>query len=268
MIGGATRLVFLAGDPIAHTKGYAEYATALHDGHIDAVYLPAHVPAGHLRRFLAGLSWASNVAGVVATIPHKLEALEAAIPDASARRAGSANVLRRRPDGQWECTQVDGAGFLAAIDAAQIGLNRRHVQVLGAGGAGRAVAMSIAERQPAELCIHDPDIAKQNALVEAVRREFPEIPTRAGLERSEVLVNCSSVGMGNDERLPLPPDLIPIGGACYDVVNRADTMLLRMAEQRQCKRDHGRSMMLAEIPHILDYFFNGRRFPHEIRSPG
>lgn len=258
VIRGTTRLVFLIGDPVAHTKGYAAYATALHDADIDAAYLPMHVPGGRLQDVLAGLQWAQNVAGVVATVPHKLDAFRLGIPDEAARRAGSANVMRRSGTGQWECTQVDGAGFLAAVDAAEIVLTGHHVQVLGAGGAGRAVAMSIAERGPATLSIHDPDLGKQGDLVAAVAQEFPGTNVRGDLGRSEVLINCSNIGMGSDDRLPLPLDLIPIGGACYDVINRADTMLLRMAEQRHCKRDHGRSMMLAEVPLIVDYLFSGR----------
>lgn len=157
-ISARTRLVFLAGDPIDHTQGYAEYAAALAAAGIDAAYLPVHVPAGQLRLFLAGLRSGRNVAGVVATVPHKLEALAAATPDAAARRAGSANVLRPGADGGWECTQVDGVGFLAAADATGI-------------------------------------------------------------------------------------------------VNRADTPLLHAAELRGCRRDHGRSMMLAEIPLIVNFLF-------------
>lgn len=256
-VGGGTRLVFLAGDPVGHTKGYAEYAAAFSAAGIDAAYVPADVPAGRFAEFLAGLRWARNVAGVVATVPHKLAALAAAtVADEAARLAGSANVLRPHPEGGWACTQVDGAGFLAAAEAAGIGLAGRRVQVLGAGGAGRAVAMAIAGRRPASLLVHDPDPARQEMLARDLGSAFAGLDVNQGLERCEVLVNCSSVGMGADERLPLPPELIPVDGACYDIVNRADTALLRAAAQRRCVRDHGRSMMLAEIPLILQYLFS------------
>jgi shikimate dehydrogenase len=169
-------------------------------------------------------------------------------------------VLRPDPAGGWACTQVDGAGFLAAAAAAGIEFGARRVQVLGAGGAGRAVAMAIAERRPSALLIHDPDPARQQTLVSDLRAAFPGAAATQGLERCEVLVNCSPIGMA-DDRLPLPLELIPIGGACYDVVNRPDTALLRAAAQRGCLRDHGRSMMLAEIPLIIEYLFGWRSAP-------
>lgn len=252
-IGARTRLVFLAGDPIAHTKGYDEYAAAFAASGLDAAYLPAHVPAGRLHAFLAGLRWASNVAGVVATVPHKLEALACGEPDERARRAGSANVLRADGTGGWKATQVDGEGFLAAAEAAGITLAGQRVQMLGAGGAGRAVAMAIASRSPAALLVHDPDPARVATLVADLQREFPSCRAAVARERADVLVNCSPIGMGDDRRLPLPPELIPAAGAVYDIVNRPDTGLLREAAARGCRVDHGRSMMLAEIPLILQF---------------
>ena len=110
MIGPSTRLVFLAGDPIGHTKGYPEYAAAFAEAGIDAAYLPLHVPAGEFGAFLAGARHMRNLAGIVATIPHKQDAFAAARPNAAARRAGAANLLRPAPEG-WEATNLDGIGM-------------------------------------------------------------------------------------------------------------------------------------------------------------
>lgn len=251
MIGARTRIILLAGDPIGHTKGYGEYAAAIAARGADAAYLPAHVPQGRLAAFLAGAAAWRNLAGIVCTIPHKQEAARLAHCDEAARRAGSANLLRPDGAGGWEASMVDGAGFLAASDAAGIPLSGRAVQLLGAGGAGRAVAMAIAERAPARLAVHDPDAARAAALVAALRREFPGLEAEVALEESEVLVNCSPVGMGEDGRLPCDPALIP--GFVHDIVNRADTPLLVAARARGAVALHGQAMMAAEIPMILDW---------------
>ena len=257
MTGARTRLVLLVGDPIGHTKGYAEYAAALEAAGVDAAYLPAHVPAGQLPAFLAGLRLMRNLAGIVATIPHKGDAFALSRPDASARRARSANVLRPAATG-WESTQLDGPGFLAAADAAEVPIGGRRVQLLGAGGAGRAVGMAIAERRPAALAIHDPDEARAGFLVEDVRREFPGVAVALGLGPAETLVNASPVGMGSDPALPLPEELVPEGGAVYDIVNRPDTPLLELARRRGCVVDHGRSMMLAQVGLVIRFLFGAR----------
>ena len=257
-VNGRTKLVFLAGDPIDHAKGFDEYGAALEAAGYDAAYLPVHVRAGELRQFLDGLRYARNVAGIVATVPHKVEARALARPDRAARRAGSANLLRPTADGAgWECSMVDGAGFLAALDAAGMRIEGRAVQVLGAGGAGRAVAMSIAERMPARLAIKDCDAARATALLSDIRREFPDLEAVVALGPCDVLINCSPAGLGHDTTLPLPEQLIPRGGAVYDIVNRADTPLLLAASRLSCRTDHGRSMMLAQIPLVLSWLFEG-----------
>ncbi|MGG5808582.1 shikimate dehydrogenase family protein [Falsiroseomonas sp. CW058] len=242
------------GDPIGHTKGYADYAEALAAAGLDAAYLPAHVPAGRFRDFLGGLRHLRNLAGVVATIPHKHDAYAAATPDAVARRAGSANLLRPTADG-WEATMLDGTGFRAAADAGGIALAGRRVQQLGAGGAGRAVAMAIAEAGPARLSVSDPDAARAEALVADIRREFPTVGVVAALGPADTLVNCSPVGMGTDARLPVPEDLVPEGGFVYDIVNRPDTPLVEVARRRGCVADHGRSMMLAQVQLLIRFLF-------------
>lgn len=253
-ITGRTRLVFLAGDPVGHTRGYAEYATAFAERGIDAAYLPADVPAGRFESFLAGLTSVRNVAGVVATVPHKQDAARLGAPDERARRSGAANVLRP-VSGGWACTELDGAGFLVAVDAAGIGLAGRSVQLLGAGGAGRSVAMAIASRGPARLLVHDLDGGRAARLVADLRTHFGLVPSEAGLDRSEVLVNCTTVGLRATDGLPVAADLVPRHGAVYDVVNRADTALMLEATERGSRADHGRSMMLAQIPLIVSYLF-------------
>ena len=249
MTSGRTRLIFLAGDPIGHTRGYAEYEAAIAAGGHDVAYLPAHVPGGRLAEFLAGLAQLRNLAGIVCTIPHKQDAARLGRCDDAARRAGSANLLRPDGAGGWEASMVDGAGFLVAARQAGIPLAGRRVQLLGAGGAGRAVAMAIAEQRPAAIAIHDPEAARAAALAQAVAAEFPDVPAGSGLGPSEVLVNCSAVGMGGDARLPCDASLIP--GFVYDIVNRADTPLVVAARAKGAVVDHGHSMMEAQVPLVL-----------------
>lgn len=252
-----TKLIFLAGDPIGHTQGYAEHAAAIAAAGHDCAYLPAHVPAGRLEEFLAGLRHLRNLAGVVCTIPHKGDAARIARCEEGARRAGSANLLR--PDGQggWEGACGDGPAFAAAARQAGIPLAGRSVQVLGSGGAGRAVAMAIAAECPGRIAVYDPETARAEALAAALAREFPGLAVEAGLSASEVLVNCSPCGMAGDERMPCDASLVP--GFVYDIVNRPDTPLLRIARSRGAVADHGRSMMLAQVQAIVAFMLGPTR---------
>jgi shikimate dehydrogenase len=132
-------------------------------------------------------------------------------------------------------------------------LRGKRVQVLGAGGAGRAVAMAIAAQHPAALAVHDAADLRARDLVAAIAAAHPDLAVDASLGPSDVLVNCTPVGMDHDTRLPCDPSLIPADGTVYDIVNRPDTPLVVEARARGCLAEHGWGMMSAEIPLILDW---------------
>lgn len=248
---GRTRIIGILGHPVDHIKGFIEYEAALGALNANVVYVPFHVLPADFATFVAGVRHMRNLAGLVATIPHKLAALAAGTPDAAAQQAGSANMLRPI-DGGWQAGNCDGAGFAFAARAAGMRIHGARVQLLGAGGAGRSVAMAIAAERPQSLAVHDTDAPRAKALVADLAHHHPNVPASVALGESTLLVNCTPAGMGHDETLPCPPDLVPgARAAVYDVVNRIDTPLLVLARQKGALADHGYSMMAAEIPIIL-----------------
>lgn len=258
---GNTRIIGIVGDPVDHIKGFSEYESALAAAGANAVYVPFHVVPADFAAFVSGVRHMRNLAGLVATIPHKLAALAAGTPDEAARQAGSANMLRPVPGG-WQAGNCDGAGFALAVRQAGMRIHGARVQVLGAGGAGRAVAMAIAAEQPASLAVHDTDASRATALVADLARHHPNVPARVALAAATLLVNCTPAGMGHDTTLPCPENLVPgTGGAVYDIVNRADTPLLVLARAKGALADHGYSMMMAEVPIILRWMLERRGLP-------
>jgi shikimate dehydrogenase len=248
---GLTRLIIIAGHPTDHIQGYAEYEQAIAARGLNALYLSADVAPENFAAFLDGARHIRNLAGLVLTIPHKVAGFASAnSADEAARQAGSANLLRATPAG-WHAGNVDGAGFIDAARAAGIGIRGARVQLLGCGGAGRAVAAAIAAEAPASLALHDADPARAATLAR-------QLPAHAALSESDLLVNCTPAGMGSDETLPCDASLIPRGGAVFDIVNRIDTPLLRMARAYGCRTEWGRAMMLAEVPLILDWMLGPR----------
>lgn len=250
---GKTRLVVIAGYPTGHIKGFSEYEQAIAARGANALYISMQVAPANFASFLEGIRHVETLAGLVLTIPHKVAGFQAATShDGTARLSGAANLLRPTQDG-WHASNVDGPGFLDAARTAGIGFAGQAVQVLGAGGAGRAVAMTIAAEKPAALALHDTDAARAQALAADVCAAFPGILCRATLGSSTVLVNCTPAGMGHDQSLPCDAALVPEAGAVFDIVNRVDTPLIELAKARGCRTEYGYAMMMAEVPLILDW---------------
>jgi shikimate dehydrogenase len=79
------------------------------------------------------------------------------------------------------------------------------VALLGAGGAGSAIAVALCEAAIAAIAVHDLDAAKATRLVGVLRRAFGAVEARAAapdLARCDLLVNATPVGMRPDDPLP------------------------------------------------------------------
>jgi len=147
-INAETRVFGVLGDPVAHSMGPRLINAWFEQHGINAVYLPLRVSRERscLKRFLDGCQarpWL-DLRGFSITIPHKEAVLHwaGAGTDATARSIGAANTLVPTGD-KWAVHNTD---CHAAIDSlcASLACDRgdlsgRSVDVLGCGGAARAV---------------------------------------------------------------------------------------------------------------------------------
>src|SRR4051812_46816413 len=144
---GATRVYAIVGDPIAQVKAPAGLTREFERRGRDAIVVPLQIAPANIGTGIAALSRVANVDGLIATIPHKfaLPGHCATLSD-RARFLGAANVARRRPDGSWHGDMLDGEGFADGIAAAGCRFEDRRALLIGAGGAGSAIALALLER--------------------------------------------------------------------------------------------------------------------------
>lgn len=164
-----TAVYALLGRPVHHSR-----SPALHNGWfrafgIDAVYVALEVPAGAEDRVVDAVR-TLGLAGANATVPLK-ERLVGAVDRLTddARAIGAVNVLvRDPPDGALVGANTDAEGFCRSVEGAGHALAGRHVAIVGAGGAARAVAWGVAGRGAASVRIAARDPARGEALAVAV----------------------------------------------------------------------------------------------------
>lgn len=147
MLSPRTRLVYLIGSPVGHSRSPALHNAAFRALGLDYAYAAADVRAADLQGAVVGLK-ALRCAGANVTVPYK----EAVLPlvdtlSEAARAIGAVNtlVVHEDADGRrsLEADNTDAAGFLDGF-----GPKRRLVQgaeavVFGAGGAARAVVYAL-----------------------------------------------------------------------------------------------------------------------------
>ena len=176
-ITGATRVYLHLAHPSAHARTPQVMNAEFARRGVDAVAVSADVAPADLGGFARGLRGWRNLAGLSVTMPHK-EALAAHV-DALAGPAaliGAVNVVRREADGRLVATNTDGQGFVIGLHKAGYKLSGRHVLLVGAGGAGRAVAFAVAGAAAACLTIANRTAARAERLARDIAASHPAVP--------------------------------------------------------------------------------------------
>lgn len=258
-INGATRMYAIVGDPIEQVKSPEAVTREFHRRGLNSVLFPLHLRSADFETALAQILRVPNLDGVVFTVPFKARALAfAQHVGTQAQVMGAINIMARRCDGSWAGDMLDGLGCTAALAQRGHTVRGKSVMLIGLGGAGGAIAAALAAEQPRTLRIHDLDLQRCERVAQAIARLSPQTAVSIGapvVEGMDILINATPVGMQGDPRLPLEAKSLPPQLAVLDVVTLPEkTPLLTLAESCGCSIVHGREMMQAQVPKIVDFF--------------
>lgn len=220
---------------------------------LDYAYVALNVAPESLPQAVDGLV-ALGFEGVNVTMPHK----EKIIPlldevDESARISGAVNTVEIK-NGVLRGMNTDGTGFLDACSEAGVDLDGTKVLLLGAGGAGAAVAGAMLGEGVRELVIANRTTPRAEKLKEKLEKiaSGADIHARTlesledAVEWAEVIVNTTYLGMKEEDPLPMPVDGLGPGKVVCDVVYRrgTDTELVRRARDTGARVVTGGRMLL------------------------
>lgn len=205
-LNGASRVHFIVGDPIAQVKSPGGVTQAYHDRGHNAFVMPAHVAPNKLADWLAGVSLAQNVDGIIVTVPHKFACFDlCATTSDRAAFLHAVNTMRRNADGTWHGDMFDGLGFVAAMRDNGCRPEGKKALLVGAGGAGSAIAHALLLAGVSVLAIHDADIPRRTTLVERLA-SLNKCDVKHGTSDPsgfDIVLNATPVGMKETDPYPL-----------------------------------------------------------------
>ena len=162
-------------------------------------------------------------------------------PDAAQLKAVNTVVFA---DGRAIGHNTDWSGFARSFDWGLPGAALDHVVLLGAGGAGSAVAHALLSLGAERLDVVDVDAGRATALAESLCGRFGAdrahgngIPDLADvLAGADGLVHATPTGMAAHPGLPLPAELLDPRLWVADIVYRPlETALVRTARSLGCR---------------------------------
>jgi shikimate dehydrogenase len=234
----------LLGNPVEHSL-----SPPMHEAAYDALGMDARYVTFEPDRDAAAdaveAAETLGIAGLNVTIPFKQDVLDAVEPDGMARRVGAVNTVdfsASPPRGY----NTDVAGVRRAFTHHEVAIEGRDAVVVGAGGAGRAVAFALADAGGA---VHIANRTEERA--ESLAADVPGA-TAGGLDTldrvadADLLVNATSVGMEPDDgETPVPATHLHGDLAVLDAVyTPIETRLLREAAAAGARTVDGAWMLL------------------------
>jgi shikimate dehydrogenase len=262
-LNGETRVHLILGDPVGQTKSPSGLTAEFVARGANAICIPVHVTPAHFDAFVVAVQRAQNIDGLVVTIPHKFAALRhCSEASGRAKFLGAANVLWRVAADRWCGDMTDGAAMVAALQRAGCDPAGRRALVVGAGGAGSAVALALVEAGVAALTVTDVDLKRCGSLVERLALRAPVV-VQAGFADPagcDVVVNATPAGMRPGDPLPVDPDRLARSAVVGDLITRpAMTPLLEAARGRGCTVVTGEDMFAAAAGGLADILLTSWR---------
>ena len=253
-LSSQTRLLAIVGNPISHSISPRIQNAAWRAADIDIALVACRVENDDVEKAVHGAQ-SLGFLGLMVTVPHKQRVLEVCDElDDSARDVGAANLLHFRDDGKIVGHSSDGWAAIKDLAEHGIAIENRRVAILGAGGAARSLALTLAREGVGELQILNRTRARAELIADEVRALGVEVSVsetddedfETHLRNVDLLINATSIGMSpNINETPLDQKFLRREMAVYDIVyNPLETRLLREAREIGATAIDGLGMLI------------------------
>jgi shikimate dehydrogenase len=246
--------------PALHEDAFAAAGIKGHYHLMDLDVLGDHTDFAQL----FGAVRVGGFAGTNVTFPFK-EAVLALLDEISpeAKQIGAVNTVVIGRDGRTRGDNTDRIGFRRAFEETigKASVAGKRVVLVGAGGAGRAVAFALIDLGVAKLSIYDKDQGRADNLATELSGHAPTIVFEAAADLAAAMrgavgaVNATPIGMHGYPGVPIAEDLIAAEQWIADVIyTPLETQLILNAKRKGCRTMTGGGMCVHQAAESFHAF--------------
>jgi len=219
------------------------------------VYVPFHVPGGHLEEAIRGAK-ALNLLGLNVTVPYKTDVIPFLHEiDPLAERIGAVNTLVWTEEG-YKGYNTDMPGLYRAMCSDGVKIEDEKVLILGAGGVARAVAMLLATKGAEQIIIMNRTVEKAQMIADEINDMVgKKLVSALALTEMKALpegetylaIQATNVGMHpkDDEVVIDTDDFYKKVHTGYDLIfNPFETKFMKLVREHGGKAYNGLKMLL------------------------
>jgi shikimate dehydrogenase len=203
-------------------------------------------------------------AGTNVTFPFKetvLQLLDEISPEA--KQIGAVNTVVIGRDGRTRGDNTDRIGFRRAFEETigKASVAGERAVLVGAGGAGRAVAFALIDLGVGSLVVYDKDQSRADNLAAELSGHAPQIKFEAASDLGTAMrgaagaVNATPLGMHGYSGVPISEDLIAPEQWIADVIyTPLETQLIKNAKRKGCRTMTGGGMCVHQAAESFHLF--------------
>lgn len=270
-----TALYAVIGDPVAHSLSPVMHNAAFQAAGKNAEYIAVRVTPGEVDAFFEEAR--KKLCGFNVTVPHKVAAHRLCnVRSDGAALSGSVNTVKIMENGQMYGDTTDGCGFERAVrEAFDLPLKDLDLCFIGCGGVVQALVWHCALAGVRSIRILNRSLDKAQALTGQLSAQFPALrcdcaaisdrdKTAGFLSESKLAVQCTSLGLHEDDPMPIDPALFPRDGIFYFDTIYKHTPLLAALEKTGIPTQNGLAMLLHQGAKSYEIWFEGEAAPVEV----
>ncbi len=228
------------GNPINHSLSPKLHNYWIKLNNIDAVYEKKEIEERDIQSVIRGIK-NGEIEGINVTVPFK----KSVIPflddlENLAKKTQSVNTIYKK-NNKIIGANTDIKGFSFALKHIKYKVKGKKIFILGAGGVTPSIIFALKQMEASTIMLTN----RTKEKAESLKKQFPflELIKWGDTKKFDMIINATSLGLKENDKLPLNYDQIGKGKFFYDVIyNPKKTNFLLQAEKLGNQIENGKIM--------------------------
>ena len=250
------------GNPIDHSLSPKLHNYWFKENNIDAIYKKKQLNEFEIEGVISKIR-NGQIEGINVTVPFK----KFVIPfldelDNLVKKTHSVNTIYKNKN-KIIGTNTDIIGFVKSLQHIKYSVKGKKILILGAGGVTPSIIFALEQMEPSSIMLSNRTKEKAKNL----KKLFPklELIKWGDIKNFDIIINTTSLGLAEDDKIPINYDQIGSGKFFYDVIyNPKKTNFLLEAEKRGHQIENGKLMFVYQAQEAFRLWTVGSNHPREV----
>ena len=244
-------------NPIDHSLSPRLHNYWFKENNIDAIYEKKQVKEIDIEGIISEMR-NGKIDGINVTVPFKKSVMPFLDKIAIPEKIQSVNTIYIEKNNITGSNKIIGKntdviGFKLSLEHIKYSVKGKKIFILGAGGVTPSIIYALEEMKPSTIMLSN----RTKEKAENLKKSFPqlELVEWGDIKNFDMIINTTSLGLKEKDKIPINYDQIGPGKFFYDVIyNPKKTNFLLEAEKRGHQIENGKMMFVYQAQEAFSLF--------------